>query len=197
MSRMPIILGVSLCAAGCCSAWAAGLTAVPTGTYAVDTEQSRVAAKVAYFGVSSKTVTFPKVAGQLGYDAKAPEAIRLDVNVDATALEAGSATDTKYLRGPDFFNVAAYPTVTFKGTKLKMKSARGATVTGQMIVRGISRPATLDVNFTTPLADISRTGRVVMTAKTSIKRSEFGMKAWSMVVGEKVALAINVQMVRQ
>lgn len=171
--------------------------AVPTGTYAVDTAQSKVAAKVAYLGVSSKTVTFPKVAGVLGYNAAVPEAVRLDVNVDATAMQAGSESDTTYLKGPDFFNTTSYPTVTFKGNKLKMKSDRAATVQGTMTVRGISKPATLDVSFNTPLVDISRTGRVAMTATTSIKRSQFGMKAWSMVVGEKVALTINVQLVRQ
>ncbi|MEY4502068.1 MAG: hypothetical protein RIS52_1958 [Pseudomonadota bacterium] len=172
-------------------------TAVPSGSYIVDQSRSQVIAKVGYLGLGTKTVTFPKMSGALGYDAQAPQAIKLDVNIDATALQSGSSWDEEKLKGEDFFNTTIHPTILFHGTRLNMKSARSASVDGTITVRGISKPATLAVDFNSALGDINRTGRVSMTAKTKIKRSDFNMTAWSMIVSEKVTLTINVELVKR
>ncbi len=173
------------------------LIAVPTGTYLVDTSNSKVTAKVGYFGVSNMSVQFPRVSGTLDYDARLPASIKLDVNVDATALDGGSDWNNDKLRGDEFFDVKNYPAINFRGTKLTMKTARTATVDGNITVRGISRPSTLFVTFQSALTDIGRTGRVAMVATTRIRRSDFNMTAYSGIVAEKVALTINVAMVRR
>ncbi len=170
---------------------------LPTGSYAVDSGRSNVTSKVSYFGLSSMAVTFPQVTGTLFYDARSPQAIKLDVNVDAATLNGGSNWNNEKLKGEDFFNVKTYPTIYFRGERLTFTSAKTANVDGNMIVRGITKPATLNVTFGSSPADIARTGRVSLVAKTKIKRSQFGMTAYSMVVGEEVKLNINVEFVKR
>jgi polyisoprenoid-binding protein YceI len=170
---------------------------LPSGGYLVDGARSTVLAKVSYFGLSNMTVTFPQVSGTLAYDARTPNAIRLEVNVDAATLNGGSKWNNDKLKGDDFFNVKAYPTIYFRGDQMAFTGAKTANVTGNAIVRGISKPATLNVTFNTPPSEISRTGRVSLLAKTKIKRSDFGMTAYSTIVGEDVALNINVEFIRR
>jgi polyisoprenoid-binding protein YceI len=170
---------------------------LPSGNYAVDSARSNVTSKVSYFGLSSMAVTFPQVSGTLAYDARMPQAIKLDVNVDAATLNGGSNWNNEKLKGADFFNVKTYPTIFFRGERLAFTGAKTATVDGNIIVRGITKPSTLNVTFNTSPADIARTGRVVLAAKTKIKRSQFGMTAYSMVVGEDVSLNINVEFMRR
>jgi polyisoprenoid-binding protein YceI len=194
--RVPALIGsIGLAMAG--AAYAQIGAQLPSGSYAVDSARSNVTSKVSYFGLSSMAVTFPQVSGTLAYDARMPQAIKLDVNVDAATLNGGSNWNNEKLKGTDFFNVKAYPTILFRGERLAFTSAKTATVEGNMIVRGITKPSTLTVTFNSSPADIARTGRVALAAKTKIKRSQFGMTAYSMVVGEDVSLNINVEFVKR
>ncbi len=184
-----------MCAAGL--AVAQVLPQLPSGSYAVDSSRSKVLSKVSYFGVSNMSVTFPNVTGTLNYDSRAPQNIQLDVNVDAATLNGGSNWNNEKLKGAEFFDVKTYPTIYYRGERLTFTGAKTATVDGKMIVRGIAKPASLAVTFNSAPADINRTGRVALIAKTKIKRSEFGMNAYSMVVGEDVSLNINVEFLKR
>ncbi len=186
--------------AGVCAAsfaLAQVLPQLPSGSYAVDSARSKVLSKVSYFGVSNMSVTFPNVTGTLNYDARTPQNIQLDVNVDAATLNGGSNWNNEKLKGAEFFDVKTYPTIYYRGERLTFTGAKTATVDGKMIVRGIAKPASLNVAFNTAPADINRTGRVSLLAKTKIKRSEFGMNAYSMVVGEDVSLNISVEFMKR
>jgi polyisoprenoid-binding protein YceI len=180
-----------ICAAGL--ALAQVLPQLPSGNYAVDSTRSKVLSKVSYFGVSNMSVNFPNVTGTLNYDARTPQIIQLNVNVDAATLNGGSNWNNEKLKGAEFFDVKTHPTIYYRGERLAFTGAKTATVDGNMIVRGITKPASLSVTFNTAPADINRTGRVSLLAKTKIKRSEFGMNAYSMVVGEDVSLNISVE----
>jgi polyisoprenoid-binding protein YceI len=180
-----------ICVAGL--ALAQVLPQLPSGNYAVDSTRSKVLSKVSYFGVSNMSVNFPNVTGTLIYDARTPQIIQLNVNVDAATLNGGSNWNNEKLKGAEFFDVKTHPTIYYRGERLTFTGAKTATVDGNMIVRGITKPASLSVTFNTAPADINRTGRVSLLAKTKIKRSEFGMNAYSMVVGEDVSLNISVE----
>jgi polyisoprenoid-binding protein YceI len=187
-------LGLTL--VSCLALGAAAPVQFPPGVYAVDTAHSRVSAKVPYFGLSSMAVTFPKIDGNLAYDEANSQAFKLDVNVDATALEGSSAWVNTILKGPDFFKVADFPTISFRGTKIAVNGARSARVEGDMTIRGITRPIGLDVAFDETLAEMTKAGQIAFIATAQINRRDFGMTAYPMVVGQKVALTINVNFVR-
>ncbi len=130
-------------------------SAPPAYRYRLDAPGSQVSARVAYFGVGHKTVRFPVMRGALRLVPERTEAIDLDVELDARALDAGGKTDSDYLKGKAFFDVANHPVVRFSGNRMTMTGETTARVDGRITARGVTRPAVLTVTFAQPPARAS------------------------------------------
>ncbi len=169
--------------------------ASPTYHYRLDEARSLVSAKVAFLGLASKTARFPKMTGGISLQPDRLDAINLDVALDARALTTGDKVTLDRLKGKDFFDVANHPAVSFSGRRMTMTGPVTATVNGTVTARGVTRAAVLQVAFSTP--PVQATGRdpIQLSARTTINRADFGMKAYSLVVGKKVTIAINARMV--
>lgn len=162
--------------------------------YRIDPASSDVSAKVAFFGLSSKTAQFPKLSGGIAFDPGDRESIDLDVTIDARAMTAPDTVTLERLKGENFFWVERYPTVRFAGRRLAMSSATQGTVAGELTARGVTRPATLAVRFNeSPLGVKGRPIELVGT--TTIDRKAFDMTAYSLVVGRKVGITIKARLV--
>ena len=172
----------------------AAAIASTTDQFQIDQTMSEVSAKVAFFGMFSKTARFPKMTGGISLDPSRPETADLSVTLDASALTAGDGITIKRLKGRDFFDVANHPTVSFSGHGLTMSGPRNATISGTLTARGVSRPSTLSVTFAKPPAEVSGREPIDLVARTTIDRQEFGMKAYSLIVGNKVTITIKVRM---
>lgn len=161
--------------------------------YTLDTSGSNVSAQVPFFGLASKTARFPKMQGMVTIVPGAPEQAVIDVTFDATAIEAPDSLTLERLRGDKFFWVEKYPTIRFAGRSLKLTSPTRGTVSGELTARGVTRPATLDVTFAAdPVAQAGKP--VSFTGTTTIDRRQFGMKAYQLVVGNKVAITLKARM---
>lgn len=169
--------------------------ASPSYRYQLDGANSRVSAKVAYMGIGSKTARFPAMKGHIRIQPDRLDVIDLEVELDARSLDAGSKSDTAYLRGKSFFDVARYPTVSFSGRRMAMTGPTTARVDGQLTARGITRPATLDVTFRDPPASAIGRVPVQLTARTTINRRDFGMTSYGLVVGKNVKITIEARLV--
>jgi polyisoprenoid-binding protein YceI len=162
--------------------------------YVLDADASTVAAKVPFFGLSSKTARFPRMQGAVTIVPGAPERAVIDVTFDATAIEAPDSVTLARLRGDKFFWVEKYPNVRFVGRSLKMTSATRGTVSGELIARGVTQPQTLAVTFDAdPLAQVGKP--VSFTGTTTIDRRKYGMKSYQLVVGNKVDITLKARMV--
>lgn len=169
--------------------------ATPGYRYQIDAPRSSVDAKVAFMGLASKSAQFPRMSGGIHLTPERLDAIDLDVTLDARALTAGDKVTLERLRGKDFFDVERYPTIRFAGTRMTMTGHTTARVEGQITARGVTRPATLAVTFAQP--PVSATGKepIQLSARTTINRHDFGMTAYSVIVGKKVTITINARMV--
>lgn len=162
--------------------------------YALDASASNVSAKVPFFGLASKTARFPRMQGAVTIVPGAPERAMIDVTFDATAIEAPDSVTLARLRGEKFFWVEKYPSIRFVGRSLKLTSATRGTVTGELTARGVTRPATLAVTFDAdPVAQAGKP--VSFTGTTTIDRRQFGMKAYQLLVGNKVDITLRARMV--
>ncbi len=170
---------------------------LPEGSYAMEASRSRVSASVAFMGVSQKKVAFPALTGTVKYRPNDANGFDLRVAVDATQLDAGDMSDNEMLKGQDFFDTNRYREVVFHGTRLRITGPNSAIVDGQLSVRGVSRPLSLKVSFPQSIEAMSREGRLDLTASARFKRSAYGMKAWPVVVGDKVNLTISAQFDRR
>ena len=169
--------------------------ASPSYHYQLDGARSQVSAKVSYMGLGSKTARFPAMRGAIRLVPEHLEEIDLDVVLDAAQMTAGSNSDTAYLRGPDFFDVAHFPAVSFSGHRMTMTGPTAARIDGQITARGVTRPCTLVVTFRDPPAQISGRAPIELTGVAAINRREFGMTAYPMVVGKKVTITITARLV--
>jgi polyisoprenoid-binding protein YceI len=169
--------------------------APPVQRYQLDGPTSQVSAKVAFFGLASKTARFPQMSGRIALSPERLDTIDLDVELDARALTAGDKVTLGRLRGKDFFDVERYPTVRFSGRRMQMTGPVTATVAGEVTARGVTRPATLAITFRDPPARATGRDPVELTARTVIDRREFGMTAYSAIVGKKVTITIRARMV--
>lgn len=167
----------------------------PSHRYRIDTPASSVSARVAFFGLATKTARFPAMEGSIALQPGKLDTIDLDVTLDARKLTAGDSVTLARLRGKDFFDVERYPTVHFTGRRMTMQGNRAALVEGEITARGVTRPATLNVTFAQPPEQASGREPIALVARTTIDRRQFGMTAYSWVVGRNVAITINARMV--
>jgi polyisoprenoid-binding protein YceI len=168
--------------------------AAPSYRYQIDTTRSMVSAKVGFMGIASKTARFPQMNGRIALSPERLDTIDLDVEIDARRLTAGDQVTLNRLRGKDFFDVERYPTVRFAGQRMQMTGPTTATVTGEVTARGVTRPAVLAVTFRDPPARVTGRDPVELSARTVIDRREFGMTAYSAIVGRKVTITIQARM---
>ena len=189
------IIGLSLMAAALVQTGVATASGSGALRYQLDPRQSDVAAKVNFFGLASKTARFPKVSGGIELVPARLDTIRMDVTLDASALEAGDPLTLERLKGENFFDVARHPTVRFSGRRMTMTGPATAIVEGDLTARGVTRPVVLDVSFAEPPASASGREPIQFSAQTRIDRTDFGMAAYRLIVGKTVTITIKAQMV--
>lgn len=169
--------------------------AVKSGTYAVEPTHTKVVFAINHLGYSTYYGTFPKAEGTLVLDAANPAKSALDVTVDVTAISTDLKELNEHLLSPDFFDGAKFPKATFKSTKVELTGKNTAKVTGNLTLKGVTKPVTLDVTFNQAGPNfINKVYSVGFDATTTIKRSDFGVSAYVPAVGDEVTLRIGSEL---
>ena len=172
-------------------------SAVAAGHYEVDPTHTSVLARVNHLGFSTTTVAFDKVSGGFDYDPAKAEQSQLSITVDATALNSGFEPRDKDLKGPGFFNVTAFPTISFKSSHLVRVDATHAKVEGDLTLLGVTRPVTLDVTFNGGGTGMMGDTRAGFQASATVLRSDFGMKTYLPAIGDEVHLLIDAEFAKK
>ncbi|WP_406730215.1 YceI family protein [Streptomyces sp. NBC_01794] len=151
------------------------------------------------------------VHGFLEVDPDNPEQARVEATIDATQVYTGQPQRDAHLRSADFFDVEHHPTWTFVGTRIHQLSSTEFLLTGDLTVRGVTRPVTLDViylgQWDTPWweegHDRGPRRRAGFTARTRINRRDFEVN-WNdvverrgVVVSDMVDVTVDVEAVRE
>lgn len=162
--------------------------------YMIDDPNSQVEAQVRFLGLAHKTARFPDMKGTLRFSIGNYEAIDMVADIDARTLTTGDS-ETKRLRGRQFFDVEHHPTVRFVGERMQLTGDRTATVTGRITARGVTRPVTLTVAFSMPPFETTGNEALGIVGTTTIDRRQFGMTAFPLVVGNQVKVTIRARLV--
>ena len=172
--------------------------ASPAGqVYSVDSAESALNARVGFLGIGRKTAGFPQVSGSIRLDRAEPEAIDLDVSIDARGLTASDALTRSRLKSEKFFWVQKYPQVRFVGRQMKLETSTTGSVKGELTARGVTQPVTLEVRFDKDPTKLSRGEAVTLSGSTRINRRDFGMKSYSLIVGKMVDIESRARLVPQ
>jgi polyisoprenoid-binding protein YceI len=148
---------------------------VAAGRYQVDTDHTLVVWTVNHMGISPLSGAIAASGGTLELDPVKPAAAKVAVTFKVENMTTTVPAFTQHLRGADFFEADKHPTVGFASTAVEANGHK-AKITGNLTIKGVTRPVTLDADFygagTNPM---SKKLEVGFTATAKIKRSEFGL----------------------
>ncbi len=179
------------------AAFAALLTSLPAAaepeTFTVDPNHTFPFYEIGHFGNSFQRGRFDKTSGKIVLDTAAKSG-SIDIEVDATSVDSGVPKLDTHLKSEDFFNVAQFPRIAFKSTRLEFDGDAVKSAAGELTIRGVTQPATLAVNFfhcgIHPMLKKKVCGADITT---TVKRSTFGLKYGLGVLADDVLLRINVE----
>jgi polyisoprenoid-binding protein YceI len=155
-------------------------------------QHANVNFKVSHLGFSYITGRFNDFEGGFSHDPGNPSASKVSVTINAGSLDTNHAERDKALRSADFFEVAKYPTITFKGTGY-VAGSDGDKLMGDLTMHGVTKAVTIDVNHVGEGADPWGGYRSGFEGSITLKVGDFGMPEW---VGD-VQISLNVEGVRQ
>jgi polyisoprenoid-binding protein YceI len=165
---------------------------VRAGAYALDPDHGKITWSVSHLGYSTYYGQFTGVNAKLDLDPKAPAKSRLSVGVPLSGVLTGSAALDKHLAGADFFDSEKFPTATFTATGIEGTSPTTARITGDLALRGVTKPVTLDATFNQAgINPIDKRYTVGFDGRAVVKRSDFGITAFLPLLGDEVTLRIE------
>jgi polyisoprenoid-binding protein YceI len=184
-----LFLALSLCLAF------AGVANAQTTTWTIDPAHSSVNFEIRHLGVTYVHGAIGGVAGTVTLNDKDITASTVNATIDATTVSTGVDARDKHLKSPDFFNVAQFPTLTFKATKI-VKVNGQLKLIGDLTLTGVTKSVTLDVDGPAP-AQKGMGGKTVsgFSASGVILRSDFnfGTKFAPPMLGDEVKFTIDLE----
>ena len=101
------------------------------------------------------------------------------------------------LRGPEFFDVQKYPTITFKSNRTEAEGTGKLKITGDLTIHGVTKEVVLDVDGPTPsIKDPKGNLHMGASATTKINRKDFGVSGAPTVAGDEVSITIDVELIK-
>lgn len=166
---------------------AASYTIDPTHTYPNFT--------IDHLGFSTLHGRFGNTTGTLSMD-QAKGTGEVKIVIEAASIDTGFKKRDDHLRSPDFFNVVEFPEITFKSTKVTFKG-KGATLVGDLTIKGVTKPVTLDVDrINCGVHPFNKKEVCGFNATAQLKRSDFGIEYALPAVGDEVMLSIEMEAVK-
>ena len=170
------------------------------GVYTIDPMHTTVEFIGRHLMITKVRGRFPAVSGTITIDDE-PEKSHVEVELEVASIDTGIPDRDGHLRSADFFNADKYPTISFKSTKVEAGKSGTWDVTGDLTVREITRPITLEVDFDGANASPFGDERIAFSAATEVDREDWGL-TWNValetggvLVGRKVRIELNVQAV--
>ena len=178
--------------------------AATTTTWQIDPQHTAAGFAVKHLMISTVRGQFKGVTGTVNWDDQDISKSTVDITIDANTVDTSEPKRDADLKSDKFFDVAKYPTITFKSKKIEQVSAGKLKITGDLSIHGVTKEAVLDVEGPTPpVKDPWGNTRVAANATTKINRQDFGVK-WNanmdgggVVVGDDVAITIDLEMIKK
>jgi polyisoprenoid-binding protein YceI len=166
-------------------------------TFVIDNTHTFPRFEYSHFGYSNQVSRFNKTSGTIVLD-RAAKSGSVDVTIDTTSVDTGLALFDGHIQGEDFLDTKKFPTITFKSSKLNFKGDTLASVDGNLTIKGITKPATLEItSFKCMPHPMTKKDACGANAVTKIKRTEFNAGKYAPNVSDDVTLTIAVEAMKQ
>jgi polyisoprenoid-binding protein YceI len=192
MKRYAIMTGIAL------------LTSFPmlaqAEIWTIDPAHSSAQFSVRHMMVSTVRGEFTKLSGTVDLDEVDITKSKVEATIDATSIDTRNEARDKHLKSADFFDVANFPAITFKSTKVEKGSDGKLRVTGDLTMRGTTKPVVMEVEPLSPIVKDKAGMKSGTSAATKVNRKDFGI-SWSraldgggVVVSDEVSITIDVEL---
>ena len=172
-------------------------------TWNLDLSHSEINFAVKHMMISTVRGKFNKFSGTIDFNEADPASSSIDVSIDVASIDTKDEKRDGHLKSGDFFDVEKFPAITFKSTKVEKLSANTAKVTGDLTIRGVSRPVVLDVEYAGQAKSPWGTTSAGFSASTKVNRKEWGL-TWNValetggvLVGDDISISIEAELVKQ
>lgn len=195
--RLPLLAFAAVAATASAFAGEASLNpqSAPKGTYELSKAHSLVTFCIRHLDISTYCGWFPKLSGKLKFNGSQPMTSTVDITIDMNGVQSRSDELDQRLRN-DMFEVAKFPTATFKTNGAKVTGPNQGDVEGNLTLHGVTRPVILKTTFNGGRASPFGQGYLVgFSADATIKLADFGLAgvAWKSFVGDEVTLHIETE----
>jgi len=169
-----------------------------TSTWTIDPTHTDVLFSAKHMMVTNVRGKFASVDGSIEADPQDPTTAKGTFTIDIASLNTGVEQRDGHLRSADFFDVDNFPTATFVSTRVEPKGGSDYRVTGDLTIRGTTRPVTFDAEVLGVYTGMSGNRRVGLHAEAKINREDFGL-TWNValesggwLVGKEIKLELDI-----
>lgn len=171
--------------------------------YVIDASHSSATFSVRHLMVTNVRGEFTSLAGEATVDLENPGASTVTASIDVASINTREEKRDAHLRSADFFDAEQFPKITFASKSVRRKGD-GFDVVGDLTIHGTTKEVALNVEeLTAETSDPWGNRRIGASARTKIKRSDFGMtwnaalEAGGMLVGDEISITIDVSLIKQ
>lgn len=165
-----------------------------SGEYAPDPKHRYITFSYLHQGFSRPMVRWRSWDGTLNWDAENPENSSVSVTIDASSVDSGVDEFDGHLRGERFFDTANHPEITFTSTSVSRTGDATGTITGDLTIKGNTKPVTLDVTFNkSAYSERGNEYKIGFSGTATVKRSDFGVDFLAPAVSDEVDIVIETE----
>ncbi|KAA8930510.1 polyisoprenoid-binding protein [Acinetobacter baumannii] len=179
---------------GLAVALASTVTLAAPVDYKIDPTHTATVFSWNHFGFSTPSANFSDIQGVIKVDNAKPANSSVNVTIPLSSVNTNVPALDKEFQEEAWFNAAKYPNITFKSTKVETKDKKHFKITGDLTVKGITKPVVLDAVLNKqgehPMAKVPAIG---FNATTSFNRSDFGLGNYVPNVGDKITVNITTE----
>lgn len=179
---------------GLAAAIASSVTLAAPVDYKIDPTHTATVFSWNHFGFSTPSANFTDIQGTIKVDNTKPSNSSVEVTIPLSSVNTNVAALDKEFQEEAWFNAAKYPNITFKSTKVETKDKKHFKITGDLTVKGVTKPVVLDAVLNKqgehPMAKVPAIG---FNATTSFNRSAFGIGNYVPNVGDKITVNITTE----
>lgn len=167
---------------------------VQSGSYVLDAAHGKITWSVDHMGFSTYVGQFTGVDATLKLDVANPSASRLVANVKTDSVGSFNQALDDHLKTADFLDTANHPTARFQATRIRMTDEDSAEITGNLTLRGITRPIVMTADFNQAgVNPVDQQYTVGFDGEATIKRSDFGISYGLPLLGDEVKLHMEAE----
>ena len=169
-----------------------------TSNWQIDPVHTAAQFAVKHLMISTVRGQFKGVTGTVVWDDQDVTRSSVNVTIDATTIDTGTAPRDADLRSANYFDVAKYPTLTFKSTKIEQAGSGKLKVTGDLTIHGVTKSVVLEVDGPSAvIKDPWGNARSAIAATTKVNRQDFGVSGGAGAVGDDISITIDMEMIKQ